>query len=246
MIDGESELEYYRKCVVELYSLPRFGSIATGIAHNMNSPLGGVIGYAQLALMKNPDVKGLDRINQQAFKISQMLAGLSEKGQSELTQTETEINLNELIKKELKFLDFNLFFKHQVVRRIQLNDIPSIRGVYYHWSHIFNHLIQNAIDSMFETQKKNLTIITDFEKGKIILTIKDSGEGISPEDIDNIFIPGFKRRKFPWETENDDEPSGFGLGLFIVKELLKKYNSEIRVKSNLDVGTETIITIPIN
>ena len=242
----EEELLFYQRIISEIYRLPRFGNIATGIAHNINSPLGGVIGYAQLAMMKNPQVKGLDMINQQAVKISQLLAGISEKGQSEIFWTVSDIDLASLVDKELDYLNFNLYFKHQIEKNLKLKKVPHFKGIYAHWSQILHHLIQNAQDAMFESPEKTLSITTDCENDIVILKVADTGEGIPPDDLPRIFLPGFSTRQFPSDAKEPDEPQGYGLGLFVVKNLLEEYDADITVQSEPGKGSEITIKIPIH
>ena len=199
--------------IIDVYKVPKFGVLASGIAHNINSPLGGVIGYTQLAMMKNPNIHGLDMVNQQAVRVSQILAGISDKGQSELSYKTTEINLKDLINAELEYLNFNLYFKHQVEKNLILNEVPLIKAVYRDIAVIIHHILQNAQDAMFESINKILTVRSEKEDENISLSITDSGEGIPEEDISNIFNPGFTTRQRPSEATVTDEPSGFGFGL---------------------------------
>lgn len=240
----QAELDLLRKTLVDVYRLPRFGSIAAGIAHNMNSPLGGVIGYAQLAKMKNPDIKGIEMIDQQALRISKLLAGISEKGQSELNNSPADINLPALINKEIEYLNFNLYFKHQVEKVLKLRKIPRFQGVYHHFTQVLHQLIQNAEDAMYYAETKELTITTETREEAIVLKISDTGAGIEQENLDKIFKLGYTTKSLPSETSDPDEPQGYGVGLFIVKSILQQYNADIEFSSEVGVGTTVTITIP--
>lgn len=241
----KDELTALQNAIIDIYRVPKFGVLYSGIAHNINSPLGGVIGYTQLAMMKNPNIHGLDMVNQQAIKISQVLAGISDKGQAELSYKISDINLNDLINFELEYLNFNLYFKHQIEKNLILNDVTNIKAVYSHIALVFHHLLQNAQDAMFEMVNKKLTITTESNENAIILKIKDTGEGIPEEDLEKIFQPGFTTRQLPSEAANSDEPSGYGFGLFIVKNTLDEYNAAIEVESEVGKGSTFTITFPI-
>lgn len=242
----EKELELYRKILPEVYRLPKLGAIAVGLAHNLNSPLGGIIGYAQLGKMKHPQIDSFEIIGVQAQKISKALNNISEKGQSENAAQPAEINLKNLVQDEVDFLGFNLFFKHQVEFELELNDVPQIMGVYSHFSLILHHLLQNARDAVFEKQEKRIKISTDSNGEKIFLKVSDSGKGIYKENLDRLFTPGFSTKPPPSEVSAPELPAGYGVGLWVVKQLLDVYNGDISIESREGIGTTVTVTIPVN
>jgi len=236
----------FRQVLKDVYFIPRIGPLTVGMAHNIKSPLTGVMGYSQLLKMKNPDIEGLDVIIEQANIVSGLLSMVGDKGQSEINFAKTPIDLFELIKIELKFLDFNLFFRHQVdTKIIELKAVPSFPGIYHQIAKVFHHLMQNAADAVFETQKKQISIVTDSFDDTVRLIITDTGVGISPKDLVRVFEPGFSTKPLPYDVEDYETPHGYGLGLYFVKEILNDYNAEIEIESEVGVGTKVTVEFPI-
>jgi len=72
----------------------------------------------------------------------------------------------------------------------------------------------------------------------IIIRVKDEGIGIPSEEINNLFVPFYR-------ASNTGEISGSGLGLAIVKRAVDLHNGKISIKSEVGIGTEFIVTIPL-
>ncbi len=237
--------QIFRRVVLDTYLKPRFGIFTAGLAHNVNSPLGGVMGYAQLASMKHPEIKGLDIVAEQALKASQMLARAADKGHLENNRKVIEVDLKSLIENEIETLDFNLFFKHNIKKQIELKKVPAIKGIAANFSQIFNQLVQNAIDAMYYSQIKELRISLSIVNNEIVLEISDTGEGIDDAIKDKIFQPGFSTKPLPSEIDDPEQPCGYGMGLYVVSELVKEYDGNIEYTSNDRGGTTVLVKFPI-
>ena len=243
--DSSSELSLLRRVILDNYLMPRFGLLAGGISHNLKSPLSGIMGYAQILYMKNPDMKGLQVIDEQSQKLNEYLIMLGEKGQSEVEFNYTDINLRELVERETRFLNFNHFFRHQVETKIDLNPTPAFKGIYQQIARVFHHLMQNALDAIYYINNKKLFIKTEANPDNVSLTIKDTGAGIPPENMDKIFQPGFTTKPLPSQIEEPEAPSGYGLGLYVVREILKQYNTHLKIDSLIGRSTTATVTFHI-
>ena len=235
---------FIRKVLLETYLKPRFGIFTTGLAHNINSPLGGVLGYAQLTAMKHPDIPALDTIADQATKASAMLTQVADKGHAENSRKRSFVDLAWLTEKETAALAFNLFYKHNLQKEVSIEHVPHVDGVYAHFSQILNQLVQNAADAVYPTIEKFINISLTSDDNHVIWIIKDTGEGIPPQNMDKIFLPGFSTRPLPEDLEDAEMPGGYGLGLYVVKELLEEYNGTIDIQTKLKKGTTVTVKIP--
>lgn len=121
--------------------------------------------------------------------------------------------------------------------------LPLIKGVYSDFSQSFSNIIKNALDAMRNTDKKKLTVKTYFADNYIHVQISDTGEGIPEKNIKYIFEPYFTTKRYIEEGQ-ESRPAGTGLGLYMVQELLKKYNAEYDIQSKVGEGTTFTIKFP--
>jgi two-component system sporulation sensor kinase A len=226
------------------HKLAIIGQLATGIAHNLNNPLSTLMGYIDLLANKYKDIKEIDKIQKQANRMLDIINTLVRKSQRDHNREINPINLNELITDELKFFESDLEYKHKVKRHLKLSpNVSEIYGVYSDISQSVQNLIKNAIDSMHNQQRCELTITTSENENFILLKIIDTGCGIKKENFDKIFQPYFSTKPYRGKEKNG-EPVGTGLGLASVKQLLAPYNVIYDIKSTVDKGTIFIIKFP--
>jgi signal transduction histidine kinase len=167
------------------------------------------------------------------------------KTREEHSLEERFIDLNAVLTEGLKFLDANPFFKHQVTKNIQLADsLPKIRGLYSDFSQSFNNVIKNALDAMRDSTTKTLTIRTWHDAAGLHVAVADTGKGIDPAMAKRLFQP-FQSTKPLAGDEGPDRPGGTGLGLFMVRTLLKRYGARCSVESTPGEGTSFTISLPI-
>ncbi len=139
---------------------------------------------------------------------------------------------------ELKFLEADLYYKHNIQKYYELSDsLPLIRGIYSDFSQSFINIIRNAIDAMLDSQEKELKIRSYHDHQNIYIEVTDTGCGIKEEDKPKIFEPYFSTKPI---RANGKEPVGTGLGLHMVKLLLEPYKANITFSSRPGQTTFTI------
>ena len=247
--------------------LAEFGMMLQGVAHNLNTPLTGIKSSAQLqksklnkfrskleekygedpliSKMLDSIVKSTDLINSSSVKMSRIIKNMMTKARQEQSNSREVLNLCSVMEQELEFMMANMFFKHKVEKEFELQrELPVVYGLYSDFSQIFTNLIKNALDAMFDTEIKRLVVVIFSDEKNIYVKIKDTGKGIAPENHEKIFEPFFTTK--PKLTEaNGNEPTGTGIGLESVKSLLEPYQAVIDFSSEIGVGTEFRIVIPI-
>lgn len=122
-------------------------------------------------------------------------------------------------------------YQHKYKISFNCNKDAKIKFDQTHFYQIVTNILQNAIDASKSGDETSISC--EIKESNIILKIKDNGAGIDPDDLEKIFQPYFTKKK-----------KGTGLGLALVKKLTEVNNSEIRVASVLNKGSEFIITIP--
>lgn len=213
------------------------GELTAGIAHELNTPLGNILGYAEL--LKKSEVQPLKKVDLQKIIISAKNAREIVKKlmyfSCDMPQQYNLIDLNEHISENISLLD-NQILKKNIQLILNLDStLPKLKIDALQFTQVLFNLVLNAIHSMDNNGK--LTISTAVKIDFIELSIKDNGKGIPEEIKDKIFQPFFTTKS---------EELGTGLGLSVVHGIIKSHKGKIDFVSNNGEGTEFFIHLPIN
>lgn len=226
--------------------LAEFGALSAGIAHNLNGPLTGILGFCDLMDMRHPGQQEIEQIRQQATVMKDIVANLLHKSRSERESQPQDLLIEDIIRTELRFLEANLFFKHQVKKVVELDPAaPTLFGVYSDLSQVIGNLLRNAIDAMHKSLVRVLTVRTLSDGRRLTLTVSDTGCGMTEDVRENIFKPFFTTKPKTQDAA-PGEPTGTGLGLSTSRNILARYGAEIAVESEPGQGTAFTITFPLN
>ena len=236
----------YQVRMMNEQKMAAIGQVATGIAHNLNTPISVILSNAELLQIKYPEVSEISKIVRQAERMGSIINTLLTKSKQEQIQEPQPINLNKLIQSELEFLNANLEFKHNVIKDYNFaEDLPVIRVTYSDFSQSIMNILQNAIDAMYSRPEKKLTVRTEVIRSNIHVSIEDTGIGIKERDYMKIFDPFYTTKPSPLEQKGN-EPTGTGLGLSTVFNLLKPYGVSINISSEYEKGTTFTLVVPLD
>ena len=243
------------------------GSKVRGIIHNVATPLAVVSSRAEYLAIKLQDLKdsseakksqllqeGLEkRINEvniilkNAQKIAMIIDTILTKSYKEQFTYITPIDINQIVIDELNFFQADLYFKHNIKSQHQLDpNLPTVKMVYSHLSQVLDNLIKNAIEAMYDSATKKLTVITEQDEQDIFIRVQDTGSGISPKNLKKIFTTHFSTKSYQHQGESETIPSGSGLGLATSLSLMQMYGGKIQVKSKVNEGSEFTVVVPKN
>jgi signal transduction histidine kinase len=150
----------------------------------------------------------------------------------------SEVDINALIKQEIRFFQLDNGFKDHIEPELSLDaDLHSISGHPVQIKQILDNLIHNAWDAMADTSLKRLMIFTRLDGNRIVIEVRDTGEGIAPENLDRIFNPDFTTKPVG---------QGTGLGLAGVKTMVESYAGTIEVESKPGRGTAFTVKLPVS
>ena len=221
------------------------GKLLTGIVHNLNNPLTTISGYTELLQRKYPENEALKKISIQISRMNEIIDNMMYKTSQGQNRGKKAININRLLTEELKFLEADLNFKHNIEKVVDLNpSLPEIIAEYNDLSQSFLNVIENSVDAMYRSKVKRLTITTVLNNGSIMVKFGDTGDGIKEEDIPRLFDPFFTTK--PLKGEEEGKPTGTGLGLYSCYQLLQPYGANFEIKSKVGKGTDFSILLPIN
>ena len=213
-------------------------------SHELKTPLAAMSGYAQNAEMEllNGDntasvQEKLKRIsseaNRMALMVTQILdATRIEEGRMVLELSSCDIDqlVRETVETYFAVLNKN---NNRLALRIPL-ELPTVEADTSRLKRVFVNLISNALK---HTYNGTILVKAEEEEGFIKVTVKDTGRGISPEDMPHIWERYYKGKH---------SETGTGLGLFICKFIIESHGGKIWAESELGKGTEFIFTLPLN
>ncbi len=225
--------------------LASIGMLAAGIAHNVNVPLQGISSHIEMLKMTREDVPYLDAMFNQVQRISAIINNMLHKSRQEQDQSKRAIDINHLLVEELTFLDADLTFKHDIEKEYDFDpNLPNVHGIYSDFSQALLNIIKNALDAMHNADSKKLTVKTKaLPDKKILIEVGDTGYGIPKDKLNQIFNPFFTTKPSVGERK-DNEPTGTGLGLSSSYQLLKKYDAQFEIDS--EIGKGTVFKIYLN
>jgi len=240
------ELMETQEQLIHSEKMATIGTLAGGVAHEVNNPLGTILINAQMLLRdikdegKKKHIKLIEESTRRCRDIVQTLLRYSRK--PEMGEFES-IDLNTVITDSCNLLQHQLE-KDNIKIETEYGSIPYMRGNANELQQVFTNLILNAGDAVKEKRKTKdtekpgkITIITS-QKGKFIVSqIIDNGIGIPEENIKRIFDPFFTTK---------DVGGGTGLGLSITYKIIEKHSGEIDVSSKMDEGTTFTIKLPVS
>jgi len=217
--------------------LATIGMLAAGVAHELNEPLGNILGFAQLAkkcpgvpASAEQDIGKIEAASLHAREIIQKLLVFARQTPPEKTQ----VNLNQVVEDGLYFFEARCAKEGIEVIRLLSPDLPEITADPAQLNQLLVNLVVNALQSMPGAGK--ITVQTRFCDHNVYLIVEDMGTGMSKEVLDKIFIPFFTTK---------DVGHGTGLGLPVVYGIVTAHGGSINVKSEPGCGTRFEIQLPV-
>jgi len=220
--------------------LASIGELASGAAHEINNPLTGVIGYAQLLLARKDIPKDIRHDVEIINEGAQRVANIVKKLLAFARQTRPEqryVNINELIRNTLDLQAYALAANNIKVTLQLARDLPMTTADPSQLQQVFLNLIMNAETEMkLAHDKGKLSIKTEHVDNIIRISFKDNGPGIAKEILESIFDPFFTTREVG---------EGTGLGLSICYGIIKEHGGRIWAESEPGKGATLIIELPV-
>jgi PAS domain S-box-containing protein len=217
--------------------LAKVGQLAAGIAHELNTPLGAILGYAQLAA-KTPALpetaaRDMDRIVQSCLYAREIIRKLMLFSRQAPVRSQS-LDLNELVEDTLSFLGHFYDGEGVTVRTAPAPSLPRIGADPGQLRQVLVNLVANGVQAM--PGGGELTVATAADSAGVRLTVRDTGTGMPPEVRPRIFEPFFT-------TKPVDQ--GTGLGLSVVHGIAEAHGARIDVESEPGEGTAVHVLFPL-
>lgn len=217
--------------------LATLGQMAAGVAHELNEPLGNILGFAQLA-EKAPNLpstvkEDLGKIVEACLHSRKIISKLKYFAR-QMPSQRVETNLNEIILERLLFIESRCAkYGIDIVRDLD-PDPPGLHADPSQLHQVLINLMVNAVQAMPDGGV--LTLHTSHDERKVTLAISDTGVGIDEEVLGKIFLPFFSTK---------DADHGTGLGLSVVDDIVKSHGGKIIAKSRIGKGTSFTVYFPL-
>jgi two-component system, OmpR family, sensor histidine kinase BaeS len=210
------------------------------VAHELRTPLATLQSHMEAMIdgIWKPDTERLKSCHEEIMRISRMVGDLEKlaKYESEnLVLNKTEFDVSELISHIVKnfetdFVNKNITLNFSAVKEIIFADKDKI-------SQVIVNLISNALKYTRETGSVEIEVLNEENTSKI--GIRDTGSGISAEDLPLIF-----ERFYRADRSRNRLTGGSGIGLTITKAIVEAHKGKIEVKSEVNKGTEFTVVLP--
>ncbi len=225
--------------VYHLDKLSSLGTLTSGVAHEINNPLTGIIGYTEMLLMKNEDIttkKYLQNVYDSAIRCKRIVENMLTFSRQNPAQKSLE-NINDIIDNTIELHEYWLKSTNiEIIRNYEKTLYVSVDRQQI--QQVILNLLINAEQSISETNRHGkIEFKTSFDtKSKItLIEVSDNGTGISHEILPKIFDPFFTTKPVN---------KGTGLGLSIAHGIIAEQGGTIEARSVLGEGTSFIIRLP--
>jgi len=251
----EKERKQLQEQRLRSQKMEALGTLAGGVAHDLNNVLSGIVSYPDLLLMQLPKgspllgpIRTIQKSGQRAADIVQDLLTLARRGVS----TREAVNLNDIVTDYLQSPEFEnlIAFHPQVQVKTNLaDDLFNIAGSHVHLSKTVMNLISNAAEAMPQGGTVFISTKNQYMDGPVygyeyieegdyvLLTVRDTGIGISPEDMQMVFEPFYTKKVMG--------RSGTGLGMAVVWGTVKDHGGNINIESTEGKGTTFSLYFPV-
>jgi signal transduction histidine kinase len=249
--------EQLRKEEAELYhshKLKMIGTLAGGIAHDINNLLTPILGYSELLLMQVPksqehyeEIEEIYRASQKGKDLVEQILLFSRKDNGIIKIEPIDINevirdtikllksvipknvvIAENIKEQCGYVNANFTQLHQVIFNLCTNGYQAIKSN--------KGTLEIGLDTVAGEKVHEINNVLSADRRYLQLTVRDTGIGMDEETKDRIFDPFFT-------TKGVGE--GTGLGLFVVQSIIDKYEGAITVDSEIGVGSVFKVYLPL-
>lgn len=212
------------------------GLFASGIAHDINNPLAGVLAFAQLAMQglapESQLYQDLKEIESSALRCKKILEDLLEMSRPSGRAEKSPVDLGVLIERVLPNLKVQ--YQDQDYRLdLALKPLTPVEVCPSKFEQVFTNILTNAFQALKPGGSVRVSAHEDDKS--VVIEVEDDGEGISEENLKNIFDPYFTTKR---------QRGGSGLGLPICYNIIREHGGQIEVSSRVNEGSVFRIRVP--
>jgi len=234
-IQDITERKEREKQLSQMDRLSALGNMAAAIAHEVNNPLASISIDLERLLVEKKDrklAKDHTKMLRMIERISDITGRLLDFSKKRSPQFKNE-DVNMILDEAMAIVANRFIIENKEIVKQYTKNLPRIKADSHQLQQAFINLAINALQSLKE--KGSLSIITSnmSQIRHVKITFRDNGCGIAREDLKKIFDPFFTTKR-----------GGSGLGLTIVRQIIKQHGGTVEIKSALNKGTRVDIFLP--
>ncbi|HZN40586.1 MAG TPA: HAMP domain-containing sensor histidine kinase [Planctomycetota bacterium] len=235
--DAVEQTKQKERALVLSARLASMGTLAAGVAHEINNPIGGM----QNAVNRLLQVPGLT--DKQIVYLKLVQDGLQRIARttsrlldfSPRNVTASRFSLATAIEGARALVDHRLQKQHVSLDVDLAPGLPSVHGDAYEIQQVMLNLLLNSLDAMQKRANGRVEVRAYRLSDKVHLHVDDDGPGMDPQDLPRVFDPFFSKK---------DRPDASGLGMFISYSIVRNHGGDITVDSRLGEGFKVHIVLP--
>jgi len=220
-----TELKRVQEQLIQSQKMEAMGQLTAGIAHEINTPLGIILGYAQLMLEDvspesqiHTDLMMIEKHTKICRKIVSDLLRFSRHTESTITL----VDINQSIEESVKVVEHTFKLDRITINRNYGLNLPAARGDKDKLKQVFVNLLGNAHDAIGSDGAINIKTDYDRKNDEVVIYVGDTGSGIPSDQTDKIFDPFFTTKPIG---------KGTGLGLSVTFGIINDHGGSIKVAS---------------
>ncbi len=235
-----SDIESLRQVNEQLMRADRLaamGTLAAGVAHEVNNPLASISSLVQMMASENGSTElreRLDIIQTQIQRISQVTKDLTDFARTR-PAVRSKVAINDIIETSLRLAEFDSSFQKLTIAREYGDDLPFTLADASQLQQVFLNIFLNARDAMPDGGVLKVTT-RGAGSGEISVEVSDTGTGITPEDAKQVFDPFFTTKH---------AGKGTGLGLTVCYGIVTAHGGHLELKAEEGRGATFVVTLPV-
>ena len=239
---AQNELQHTRSDLAHVARVTTMGELAASIAHEVNQPLGAIVGNADICLSwlqeKEVDLKqvaeALEDISSDGHRASQIISRIRSLVKKHVPE-KSPLNLSDIAREVVGLVGHEAQRKQVTIHSKLSESLPAVEADRVQLQQVLLNLVMNGIEAMHETEANRRQLIVETAKsdGSVLAVVSDRGIGIDPAKAEQLFKP-FHTTK----------AGGMGMGLAISRSIIESFGGKLWADSNAGGGAIFSFSLP--
>lgn len=227
-LQDRTEQKHWQARLIAQEKMRALGQLVAGIAHELRNPLTAIKAFIEMLPKKMDDQRFREEllryVPEEVSRMNRILEDLLDYSRTKPLQLQV-VNLREMVESVTGLLA-NRFSSEQVEVRLEIEHALLVRADRGRLKQVLLNLVLNAMEAMAKGKEKKLLITATQDEGEIRLSVRDTGEGMEPADLKQLFQPFYTTKT-----------QGIGLGLYLSQKIMREHGGRIEVESMKGKGS---------